>query len=431
MNMKNKYIYGYGCLALILSTGLFSCKKKAAATPANYFLNYAIPDVPPTSPYLVGAFYYDQGSNQNPFGTTWNTSALITIPALGPYAYPTSGASAGLPTAVVGGTYTNGGSSAPYTGGTVTGANLMAQQVAEAIRAKVDYLIFPLRAPSANNANYLIDVATINAFLASPNVGASGMHFAVMLSVNWSNGAYGTTITGGATGFGTQIENNPTQVTNLYNDINTMMTTFMNNPAYQKVNGKSVFVMWDSSDLNSANNVALYTQIRANANTILGHDLFIVGEQNRWSPPQRFYYRVQGCVDGLCEDNMADYAGNVDRYYIFPQECDQNYGYYNSYLASIGVEFVPTVQAAYNYQIASSTATTLTHYRNDGGLFYRTFTNIAKRSAGPDRMVFVDSFNDYSHDTQIEAGISPAYGLVPIVNYGTLYEDITAQEFKP
>jgi hypothetical protein len=429
--MKNKYIYGYGCLALMLSAGLFSCKKKASPTPADYFLNYTIPEVPVTSPYLVGAFYYDQGAPQNSFGTTWSTSALITIPALGPYAYPTSGASAGLPTAVVGGTYTNGGPSAPYTGGTVTGANLMPQQVAEAARAKIDYLIFPLRSPSANNANYLIDVATINAFLASPGVGASGMHFAIDLSANWSGGAYGTTISGGPTGFGTQIENNPAQVTNLYNDINTMMTTFMKNPAYQTVNGKSVFVMWDAVDLNSANNVALYTQIRANANTILGHDLFIVGEQSKWSPPQQYYYRIQGSLDGMCEANLGDYINNVDRYYLFPQECDQNYGYWNSYLASIGVEFIPMVEAAYNYQVGSSTSTSLSHYRNDGGNFYRTFTNVAKRNVAKDRMVFVDSFNNYAIDTQIEAGISPAYGLIPAVNYGTLYEDITAQEFKP
>ncbi len=56
--MKNKLFLICTCLAVLVVAGLFSCKKKDP-TPANStIVDYPIPEVPVTSNYVVGAFYY-------------------------------------------------------------------------------------------------------------------------------------------------------------------------------------------------------------------------------------------------------------------------------------------------------------------------------------------------------------------------------------
>ena len=380
--MKNKHFYIYSSLMLLMIAGLFSCKKKDA-TPADNFLDYTIPNVPVTSDYTVGAFYYSFGSfNAN----------ITQVPTVGKYYY-------------VNGVPTVGGVATP---------SIMQQHIADAGIAKIDYFIFSVRSPTLDNANYKQDSLLINTFLAQPT--SSTMNFA--LTYNLNIGLFGVTNSGGISGNGVTIETNASKLTSFYNDFK-RIAFWMSKSNYQKVNGKYILVINNAQDLNSNNNVTLYQQIRTNLSA-MGFQLYIVGMQNRWSPPQRYYYRFQNCTDAMYEANMGDYAGDLDRHNLFPQMCDQNWAYWKSTIESWNMEFVPCVMAGYNYQINSPTSSNVSVPRTLDGSWYTTFTNVAKRNASKSRLIFLDSFNNYVLDSQVE----------PTQFYGNNYLDITRTAFK-
>jgi hypothetical protein len=393
MNIKYKYIHRCSYLFIMIALSLFSCKKKDASINS-YFLNYTIPEVPVTSNYLVGAMYYTF--------TTWNAN-IKQVPTVGNYVY------------------TNG----------VPPASIMQAHIADAGVAKIDYFIFSVRSPNLDLNNYKIDSATVNSFLTASN--SSTMNFA--LSYNMSVATLGITNSGGTNGNGITIESNASKLESFYRDFQ-RLAFYMGKSNYQKVNGKPLLIINHAQDLNSnmdpnnpGSDVPLYTEIRRRLN-VLGFDVYIVGEQDQWTEPDNYFYRYQNCIDALYESNMTDNRGVSDRYYLFAQTCDQNFAYWKQTLETWPagglkpgqnkMEFVPCIEAGYNYQITNPTNANLSITRTADGSFYRTFTNIAKRNASKSRLVFIDSFNNFSIDTQIE----------PTQGYGTTYLNITKQEFK-
>ncbi|WCT10423.1 glycoside hydrolase family 99-like domain-containing protein [Mucilaginibacter jinjuensis] len=387
--MKKRHIYTIGCLALLALTSAFSCKKKEPTVEDN-FLDYKIPDVPVTSNYTVGAFYYQFGS----FNT--NVTQKPTVGGPGPYFYSNGFPALGTATAPV-----------------LTPA-IMDQHVADAQLAKIDYFIFSVRSPNLNNAGFKADSNTIVSFLNAAN--SSKTNFAVSYSLDI--GLLGITNSGGTSGNGVTIESNATKLAAFYNDFK-RLSYWMTKANYQKVNGKYLIVINNAQDLNSNNNAALYAQLRSNLSA-MGFQLYIVGMQNRWSPPERYFYRFQNCTDAMYEANMSDYASDIDRFNLFPQMCDQNFAYWKTTVESWGQEFIPCVMAGYNYQIGNPTSSNLSVQRTADGAYYKTFTNVAKRNASKSRLIFVDSFNNFSVDSQIE----------PTQSYGTLYLDLTRTGFK-
>jgi hypothetical protein len=76
--------------------------------------------------------------------------------------------------------------------------------------------------------------------------------------------------------------------------------------------------------------------------------------------------------------------------------------------------------AGYNYQITNATSTNLSVQRTNDGAWYKKFTDVAKRNASKSGLIFIDSFNNYSFDSQIE----------PTQAYGNNFLDITRIAFK-
>ena len=52
--------------------------------------------------------------------------------------------------------------------------------------------------------------------------------------------------------------------------------------------------------------------------------------------------------------------------------------------------------------------------------WFTTYCNVAKRSSTPARLVFIDSFNDWNNDTQLE----------PAQSYGEDYLNLIRDQFK-
>lgn len=380
--MKNKNIYKYCCLVILLTTSLFACKKKVLG-PQNNFLNYTVPDVPATKNYTVGAFYYTFGS----FNVNVTQKPVVGGP--GPYFY-----NSGVPSL--------GTAAAP-----IATPAIMDAHVADAAIAKIDYFVFSVRSPTMDNNNFKADSNTIVSFLNAAN--SSKMNFAISYSLNTGTLGVSNTVA---------LESNATKLLGFYNDFK-RLSYWMTKANYQKVNGKYLIIINHAQDLNSNDNVALYKQLRSNLST-MGFDLYIVGMQDRWSPPDRFYYRFQNCTDAMYEANMGDVAGDNDRYWGFPQFCDQNWAYWKTTIEGWGQEFIPCVMAGYNYQINNPTNNGLSVQRTNDGVWYKKFTDVAKRNASKSGLIFVDSFNNFTLDSQIE----------PTQAYGNNFLDITRTAFK-
>jgi hypothetical protein len=404
--MKHKNIYSYGCLVLLASVMLFSCKKKDPSVD-DYFLNYTIPDVAPTANYTVGAFYYTS--------TSWNAAIKYTPTAVG-----AGGTAAYLSTAA----------------GVVPSA-LMQAHINAASAAKIDYFVFSVRSPNLNNNGYKVDSTIVNSFLTAPN--SSKMNFVISYNMETSNNGITNTGNNDANGNprGTPLEANAAKLESFYKDFQ-RLAYFLGKSNYQKINGKWLLIFNHAQDLNSnmdpnnpGSTAPVYAEIRKRLSA-LGFDLYIIGEQDNWSSPDNYYYRYQNAVDAVYEANMSDYRaqGLLDRRYLFGPVCDQNFAYWKKELelwpaggltpGQKKLEFVPCIEAGYNYQINTPTNAFVSITRDATGSFYRTFTNIAKRNASASNLVLIDSFNNFQVDTQIE----------PTNEYGTLYMDITKQEFK-
>jgi hypothetical protein len=379
-SMKKLNTYKWAVL-MALVTFTFACKKGGDQPSVDdNVLNYEIEIKPPTRDYILGAFYTNFGSGFN--------ANIKEVPTIGKYGYPNA-----LPTTIP-----------------TSALNVMAEQITMAKKAKLDYFVFNVRSANLDFNNYRSDSITISTFLNAPNT--KDMKFALSYNLNTTSLGISNTIA---------IETLPAKLESFYKDFQRMgndPSSYFKKENYMKVNGKTLLIINNAQNLNANDCPAVYKEMRKRM-SLLGFELYIVGMQDRWSPPQRFYYRFQNCVDAMYEYNMID-TRDYDRYFLFLQNVDQGWKYWKSTLQSMNIEFIPSISPAFNNLIQNPASRNPNFLRNDGGMFYRKFCNVAKDNASASGLIFIDSWNNYNLDTQIESTQA----------YGDLYLDITRQEFK-
>lgn len=364
--ISHLYILSLMVMGLLIS----SCKKDDGPKAEDNFLNYKIEDVAPAKDYITGAFYTNFG--------TYNAN-IKEVPAVGKYSF----VNGDIPAAV------------------------MTQHIDFAAKAKINYLIFSVRSANLEFNNYRQDSVFIDRFLSSANV--SKVNFALSYSLNTGLMGISSTI---------PAESVPLKLEAFYKDFQ-RMAFYFKKTNYMKVNGKTLVILNNAQNFSANNNPAIYAEIRKRL-AALGFELFIVGMQDRWSPPQRFYNRFQNCVDAMYEANMINTGDVADRVYLFPQMVDQAWKYWKKMLESWNIEFIPSISPAFTDKVNNPTSLNLDFKRGDGGAFYKTFCNVAKLNASKSGLIFIDSFNNFSVDSQLE----------PTAGYGELYLDITRQQFK-
>lgn len=355
----------------LLTIAFLGCKKDDGPSIDDNFLNYKIEDIAPTKNYTLGAFYTN-------FGTSFNPN-IKDVPTVGKYSITTAG---------------------------VLSPAIAQQQIEMVKKAKIDYLIFSIRSANRALTQYRTDSTVIASFLASPNFG--DVNFA--LSYSFVTGSFSNTTTN-------PIETNAILLEAFYKDFE-RLASFMRKANYMKVNGKQLLIIDNAYNLSANSNAAVYTEMRRRM-SLLGFDLYIVGMQNKWSPPQRYYFRFVDCVDAMYEAQMVQTGDVPDRVYLFPQYCDQNWKYWKQSLKANNIDFIPSISPGYDYKILAPTSLSINVLR-DNGNFYKSFCNVAKLNAPDNGLIFIETFNGWTQGTQIE----PAEG------YGELYLDITKQQFK-
>jgi hypothetical protein len=360
--MKAIRYISYLFLALLV---LASCQEDPP-TVDDHFLNYEIPDVPPDADYTVGAHY-----------SSFEWSANLTeIPSAGQYD-------------------ALNGDPAVY-----------AQHIVWAGEAGIDFFVFNMRSGAMDPGYFSTD----SAFVATLHTasGASNMSYALAYTFDFPGG-YGEELS----------ETNPIESTDYVDngiiaDFQKMLPFFQESN-YMKVNGAAVVYIRSAHELFATDNAALYDQIRA----AVGVDLYLIGEQNNWSPPMRYDFRFEDGVDAVTHMTYAQIgAGQYDRYIMFGVYTDQAWTFSRDELAKINLEYIPQISPSYNAQINDPANTSMVITKNQE--WFTVVCNVAKRASSPSRIILLDSFNTWNFDKQVE----------PAQSYGKAYLEILREQFK-
>lgn len=358
MNTLKKYNY-FVLISFLLV--LFSCTEDDIVTGEGGLLDYTIPTEPVTTDYTVGAQY----------STFGRRNTVPEEPSIGIY------------------------------NGNIGDPAVYEEHVKQAKLAGIDFFIFRYR--SANNtAQNSQDVNFINGLQSAPN--AQDVKFA--LSYNFGNMGLNNN---------RRIEDRGL-VQQFIDDFKSMVPYF-NQTNYMKIDGKSVVYLFNSHNLHSNDNVALYQQMRTELSN-LGVELYLIGMQNDWSPTLRFDFRFVNGVDAVTHNTYATVNNNFfDRVIQFHKFVDIAWQYHKETWLNYNIEYVPTISPSINLGIINNNNV---HVFEKNESWFRDFSNIARRASGTHKIILIDSFNDWNRGTQLESANT----------YGEQYLNILKQEFK-
>jgi hypothetical protein len=340
----------------------FSCVKDDALYVENHFMDYEIPIIPVETDYVVGAHY-----------TKFTLRTTVTeTPSIGAY-----NTERGDPTAY-------------------------AQHIAQAQTGGIDYFLFDVRS-TLTPAQFSTDSTFIDTLQMASN--ASSMNFALSYNV----GSLGLSNDDRIEGQGL--------VATFLKDFEKMKLFFdMSN--YMKVDGKCVVKLQNNHNFHSDDNAALIQQLRSQMSG-MGVELFLIGYQNEWTPPLRYDFRLQNCVDATTHGTYANLSENwYDRYIMYHKMCDQAWSFHQVEFEKIGIEYVPTISPSYNPKLNNPGSGNHVFEKNTD--WFKAHCNVARKVAGEHKLIILDSFNDWNRDTQVESATS----------YGESYLTILKQEFK-
>jgi len=355
-------IYKY---ILVLTIGLvaFSCDPHAGGpTPDDLSMNQPIPDAPVDGDYIVGASY-------NSFA--WNDNVEET-PVAGKYD-------------------SENGDPVAY-----------ALHVDQAAKGGIDYFLFTLRS-SVNMTQFKTDSTFISNNHKATN--AEQQDFAVSYNFGSMDLADGR-----------RIEDQGL-VPTLLQDFELMLPYFQQ-ANYMQIDGKAVVRIENGHNLYSNDNAALYNTLRAHMSA-LGVELFLIANQQEWTPPARYDFRFVNGVDAVSHNSYINIGESwYDRYIMFPKMTEQAWTYSRDFFEANGLEYAPTISPSTDPRISNSGSKNYA-FEKDADWF-SAICNNGRLATGSHKLILLDSFNDWNQDRQIEAATS----------YGDEFLNILRQEFK-
>ena len=348
-------------LLLIILIISFSCTEDDIAVEDS-FLNYDIPIVPLTSNYTVGAQY----------SRFIRSSKVPEEPTIGVY------------------------------NPNVSDRTVYEEHVKQAQKGGIDFFIFQFRSANNQNLNNK-DIAFINELQAAPN--AADVNFA--LSYNFGN-----------MGLNNDNRIESKGLIQRFIDDFKLMTPFFNQTNYMKVDEKNVVYLLNSHNLHSDDNAALYQQMRGELSD-LGVELYLIGMQNEWTPTLRYDFRFVNGVDAVTHTTYALVNINFyDRIINFHKFMDQAWLYHKETFEKYNIEYIPTISPSINLKIINGGSNTHVYDKDES--WFRANCNVARRAAGANKIILIDSFNDWNRGTQLESADT----------YGEDFLQILKEEFK-
>ena len=197
-----------------------------------------------------------------------------------------------------------------------------------------------------------------------------------------------------------------------------LMIPFFNQPNYMKVDGKNIVYIFNSHVLHSNDNAALYQSMRDELSA-MGVELYLIGMQNQWTPTLRFDFRFVNGVDAVTHSPYAIVNQNdYDRFTYFHRIVNLAWEYHKDTWLSYNIEYIPTIAPSVNLKIINSGSPTYVIDKNED--WFRAHCNVARRAVGTNKIVLLDSFNDWNKGTQLESADT----------YQNEYLNILREEFK-
>lgn len=380
----------YISLLSIIVFYLSSCKKSDNLSTglSDDFLNYEIQDVPVTKDYLVGVNYLFAPT----YGNVLYKTLFAQTPILGEYA--------NIKSSIVGST-----------------ALVVDSQLVQMARAKIDFVIVTIRSGTTANSSYKTDTAYVNRILSSKYIG----NIKIAIAYDFTGLALGS-VYPSPTDSTMLIERKPNALTNYVKDYTTFMAPYFSKPAYLKLGNKNVVFLLNAYRLFAKNNQSVTTQLRT-ALTAISQEIYLVGQQAAWSPPDRYEERFHNAVDAIYHANYLSIPTNdLVRFSSFHQVTDQAWKYSKTRFNTWGIEYVPNIGPSYNSNLNSPNAISPYYnpYFTKDSIFFVKYCNIAKASADVSSLILVDSWDTWSYDSQIE----------PAKQYGDRYLKILRDQFK-
>jgi hypothetical protein len=411
-------------MGLLLVTLAISCKKDTGPSIDDYPLNYEIPQVPVTSNIPVGAYIYEPSGVLISDEIKWTRITEkydVAAGKTGPYVRPELGRCELRPTEA--------------------GALNMSKIVEWAKSAKIDFLISPAMKENAgamfpNNLNGT-DSLSINMLAEHnfnlPSVNMGEMKYAISVDINnFSTGLNNNLLleTAPATVYNINGQNiSVSREERLYSFLR-RISLYFKDETYYHFQGRPVLVFLGADRLYTQDSKKVYDNIRKVIKEQTGKDVYIIARQPQWTPSARFeYFFMRGKADAVTMDNMCNVGSGVtgwDRMYLLNRLINENYKLNKEYLSkNFSIDFIPSVSPSYTANINNATPDYNYPAVRKKEAEFRERCNVAKTNLGNNRMVLIESFNNWQWDSQIEPTATD-YGE----GYGTKYLDIVRDEFK-
>jgi hypothetical protein len=271
----------------------------------------------------------------------------------------------------------------------------MAQERAWADLGGVDFFIFNWNGTSSD--------ALLNSFI-------SGRTENVKMVINYNTAHLGATNASPLTG---------AKLTTMINELKTLATAHFSKGYYYSLKSQPVILI---SPLNLATSAAtsidftsVMPQVRSALNAI-GFNVYAIGEiTSGWLPPQRYSTAIK-TMNAVDANNWA--PDNYDRSVFMNSFSDISWQNWTDSTKSWSVDFVPCILPAYNDKVMTPTSKLFDVSRTPEA--YTDYCNVAKRNMSSNRLVLINSWNNFQFGTTLE----------PAKEYGTTYLEITKSQFK-
>ena len=352
--------------AVLAGTVFVSCNKDEYLPPDKNKYIYDIPEITLTESARVGAYY------TNITSTYWQNN--------------------GAP---------------QYTGTPVLGEyvslneSVMAQHVAWADEAGLDYFIFSWNAGTTEDA-------LLTLFTSKRN--ANG----VKMVINYSTSHLGLS--------NDQPLQSDEKLTLMRTEFVEKMLPLFQSDAYNRIGDRPVVMITPVKLSSSALNSIDYSQVLPalrDKTAAYGIDLYIIGEfTNGWTAPVNYPQNNLAPFDGI---TLKDWSTNdYDRRFGYFSFIDLNWQNWTRNLSPLGTDFIPCIFPSYNDKVYSPTSTDYTFGKDGSTEDYITNCNLAKKNMGAQRLILINSWNNFQKGTNLE----------PTQENQSAYLGVTRAQFK-
>ncbi len=200
-------------------------------------------------------------------------------------------------------------------------------------------------------------------------------------------------------------------------EFKSLSDSYINTESYYKINNKPVIML---SPINLASAALTSIDYKKVADTLRvamkswGYDPFIIGELTTgWVAPINYSEAAQRAMDGIVLTTWS--TTDYDRSFAFYSYSDLNWQNWKKTLEGWSIDFVPCVFPGWNNP---STPAQYVIPRNEKN--YVDYLNVAKRSMGKNRLILINSWNDFQRGNTLE----------PATEYNLDYLNITKRELK-